>query len=66
MGERWQDIEVSGRKVRSSDRGRVGEEEKKKSSEQDSDTRRRQTESKMTGRRYTQAKEDEKVTESRF
>lgn len=49
MGERWQDIEVSGRKVRTSDRGRVEEEEKKKSSEQDSDTRGRQTESKMTG-----------------
>lgn len=29
MGERWQDIEVSERKVRTSDRGRVGEEEKK-------------------------------------
>lgn len=29
MGERWQDIEVSERKVRTSDRGRVREEEKK-------------------------------------
>lgn len=33
MGERWQDIEVSERKVRTSDRGRVREEEKKGSSE---------------------------------
>lgn len=29
MGERWQDIEVSERKVRTSDRGRVREEGKK-------------------------------------
>lgn len=40
--------------MRTSDRGRVGEEEGKKgSSEQDSDTEGRQTESRMTGPRYT-------------
>lgn len=53
--------------MRTSDRGRVREEEGKKgSSEQDSDTEGRQTRSRMTGPRYTQAKKDEKVAEGRF
>lgn len=62
MGERWQDIEVSERgKWEPAIEGESEKKKKKKSSEQDSDTEGRQTESKMTGPRYTQAKQDEKV-----
>lgn len=70
-GERWQDIEVSERKVRTSDRGRVRGRKGKKTKTQGVQNkiaiqRERQAESKMTGPRYTQAKEDEKGTESTF
>lgn len=66
MGERWQDIEVS-------ERGKwesaiEGESERKKKTEVQKKIviQRESKQSKMTGPRYTQAKEDEKVTESRF